>query len=186
MRRAPNQGFTLVELMVTIAIVAILLAIALPSFEGSMRSNRVATANNELLASLALARTEAIRSTRPAGLCAANADGTACVDATEWTDGWLVWANTNDDDNYQNGTDTLVRYVQARQGIELTVPASGAAAPGLNTRILFDSRGRAMDAPADGRVIVMQPTDCPDGMELRRELALMRVGQVNSTKEACQ
>ncbi len=178
-----SKGFTLVELMVTIAIVAILLAVGLPSFQGSFRSNRVATANNELLASIALARTEAIRSTRGAGLCAANAAGTACVDSTAWNNGWLVWTNNNTDQDFQAATDTLVRYVQPRQGIIFTVPVSAAAT--LNTRILFDSRGRPMDSPAAGRTIDLRPDTCPAGNELVRSMQLSGVGQVTTTKVAC-
>ena len=74
MSKRQVTGFTLIELLVTISIMAILLTIALPSFQGSMRSNRVATTSNELLASLSLARSEAIRSTRGGGVCA-SADG---------------------------------------------------------------------------------------------------------------
>lgn len=59
-----QNGFTLVELMVTVAVLAILSTIAYPSFQSTIRSNRVATTTNELIASLALARSEAIKNTR--------------------------------------------------------------------------------------------------------------------------
>ena len=58
-----QNGFTLVELMVTVAVLAILSTIAYPSFQSTIRSNRVATTTNELIASLALARSEAIKNT---------------------------------------------------------------------------------------------------------------------------
>jgi type IV fimbrial biogenesis protein FimT len=186
MRRTRTSGFTLVELMVTIAIVAILLALGLPSFQGSIRSNRIATANNEFLATLALARTEAIRSTSSAGVCAADADGAACVDAGQWDDGWLVWTNDDDDDDldYEAGSDTLVRHVQAREGIVVTVDPSIAADD--NTRIFFDNRGRAMDTSYDaGREIEIKPESCPEGQELVRTMTLTAVGQVNTEKAAC-
>ena len=70
MQRNNAAGISLIELLVAVAIVAILLAIAFPNFEGSMRRNRLATTTNELLGSVALARSEAIRNTRGAGICA--------------------------------------------------------------------------------------------------------------------
>lgn len=56
-----NQGFTLIELMVTISIAAILLGIAIPSFTSTITSNRLTTNANELVTALNLARSEAIK-----------------------------------------------------------------------------------------------------------------------------
>src|SRR5690606_7896913 len=92
MSRRNFAGFTLLELMVVIAIAAILLALALPSFTSTLRSNRVATSTNELLATLSLARSEAVRNTRGAGVCT-SADGGAC--GGDWDSGWLVWGDSN-------------------------------------------------------------------------------------------
>lgn len=136
-------GFTLVELMVTVAVAAILLAVALPSFQGSLRSNRVATATNEALASLALARSEAIRNTRGAGVCA-SANGSSC--GANWNSGWLVWSDADSDGAIDAG-ETIVRYSQGKASVAMT---------GTATTLTFDRRGRAIGglqtigiAPAD-------------------------------------
>ena len=129
-RRHPT-GFTLVELLVVIAIAAILLAIALPSFQGTLRSNRVATTGNELLASLSLARSEGVRSTRGGGVCASE-DGATC--GGTWNSGWIVWTETNGDGTFNAG-ETVVRYSQAKPRLVLT--------SAVNT-IGFDGRGRAV------------------------------------------
>jgi type IV fimbrial biogenesis protein FimT len=149
-------GFTLLELMVTVAIAAILLALALPSFQGSLRSNRVATATNEALASLALARSEAVRNTRGAGVCA-SADGASC--GANWNSGWLVWSDTDSDGTIDAG-ETIVRYSQGKASVAMA---------GTATTLAFDPRGRVIGglqtiglAPADAttpaRCITISPT----------------------------
>ena len=130
MSRRHITGFTLLELMVTVSIAAILLALALPSFQSSMRSNRVATATNEQLATQALARSEAVRNTRGAGLCT-SADGASCGGG--WDSGWLVWADTNGDGLVDAG-ETVVRYSQGKSSTTIT---------GSATSIAFTPRGRA-------------------------------------------
>ena len=89
-----QNGFTLVELMVTVAVLAIVAAIAFPSFQGTLRSNRVASANNEVLGLLSLARSEAIRSNRGGGVCGSS-DGASCDGS--WSAGMLAFTDTDGD-----------------------------------------------------------------------------------------
>jgi len=176
MRRNGAGGFSLIELLVTIAIVAILLAVAFPSFEGSMRSNRLATTTNELLASVSLARTEAIKNTRGAGICA-SADGLACGD--DWNEGWLVWADEGTTGFGAFGAgDTVVRFVDAHPRLVLEVAEGDGTAL---ERIAFDYRGR----PSVAADFNLQPDTCPSGQELVRELKLNASGQMVNHREAC-
>lgn len=82
-----ESGFTLVELMITITIMAILLAVAVPSFQSVALSSKLTTLANNFVASAQLARSEAIKRNRPATLCASS-DGTSCTGT--WADGWVV------------------------------------------------------------------------------------------------
>ena len=59
--RSLAKGFTLVELMVTISVLAVLMAVGIPSFQGVIASSRVTTATNDFMATLAQARSNAIR-----------------------------------------------------------------------------------------------------------------------------
>ncbi|WP_181179257.1 GspH/FimT family pseudopilin [Methylibium rhizosphaerae] len=77
-------GFTLVELIVTVAVFAILASIAIPSFQATMQRNRLATTANELLAGIQAARSEALRSNQTVRFCttAANWQMTRQSDGT--------------------------------------------------------------------------------------------------------
>ncbi|RYF31255.1 MAG: prepilin-type N-terminal cleavage/methylation domain-containing protein [Comamonadaceae bacterium] len=167
MSRRHITGFTLLELMVTVSIAAILLALALPSFQSSMRSNRVATATNELLASLALARSEAVRNTRGAGLCT-SADGASCGGG--WNSGWLVWADTNGDGLVDAG-ETVIRYSQGKASTTIT----GAA-----TSIAFTPRGRVVGDVE--RTIGIVPYDASTPA---RCVTINRTGQTRVAQTAC-
>jgi type IV fimbrial biogenesis protein FimT len=79
-----SRGFTLLELMVTLAIAVILASIAAPSFQNILASQRVQAATFDLLANLTLARSEAIKQNRSVTL-AANNNGDA------WEDGWQIF-----------------------------------------------------------------------------------------------
>ncbi len=84
-----ESGFTLIELMITVSIMAILLAIAVPSFQNVALSSKLTSLSNNFVASAQLARSEAIKRNTEVTLCASS-DGTTCAGA--WKDGWVVLA----------------------------------------------------------------------------------------------
>jgi type IV fimbrial biogenesis protein FimT len=87
---ASLRGFTLIELMVTIAVVAILLAIAAPSFTSLINNNRLTAQANEVVVSLQQARMEAVRRNRSVTVCRTT-DGATCATAGRWNS-WITVA----------------------------------------------------------------------------------------------
>lgn len=101
LRRA-GAGFTLIEMMVVVSIVAILLALAVPGFNALMASSRMASRTEALLSSVQFARSEAIRSNRNVYVCALNTkvnldvqgcQGKARKGDTSWSEGVLLFAD---------------------------------------------------------------------------------------------
>lgn len=93
--RQRGRGVTLLELMVTVAIVGILAMLAAPAFDSMIKANRTKSVANELLASLNLARSEAARRGQPVSVCRSN-DGSSCAtNGTGWDKGWIVFVNEN-------------------------------------------------------------------------------------------
>lgn len=97
-----GAGFSLIELMTAIAVAAILMAIAVPSFTALINGSRLTTQANELVASLQYARSEAIRLNRKVTLCPSS-DGSSCSDAGGWAR-WIVRmdAAAADDDSLRD------------------------------------------------------------------------------------
>lgn len=91
-------GVTLIELVVTLSVAVILMSIAVPSFQGVMRTNRIAALTNELSTALQYARSEAVTRGKTVTVCkSANviADSPICSTSANWQDGWLVKDGNN-------------------------------------------------------------------------------------------
>ena len=90
-----TAGFTLIEMMVSLTLLGILIALVTPSFQGVLRDNRATTQANALVGALMLARSEAIKRNAPVVLCRSNT-GTSCA-GSDWADGWILWPDMDRD-----------------------------------------------------------------------------------------
>ncbi|RKT46775.1 GspH/FimT family pseudopilin [Thiocapsa rosea] len=87
-RHRKADGFSLIELLFSISILAILLGLGIPSFQGLIERNRVTSATNELITTLQLARSTAIRRNEVVSICPL-VDANTC--GGSWSSGWMVF-----------------------------------------------------------------------------------------------
>jgi type IV fimbrial biogenesis protein FimT len=106
-RRPPQGGFNLMEMLIVIGIVAILLALGIPSFKYVTQSNRSTSEINGMLGSLQLARAEAIKEGRTVSVCP-SPNGVQCSGSTDWEAGWIIFSDTGVPGTV-DGTDFVVR-----------------------------------------------------------------------------
>ena len=86
--KSRHTGFTLIELVITIALLGILLAWAIPNVRSFIKNARIVSVTNELVADIGLARQEAQRRGRTVQICTSS-DGTTCS-GIDWMDGWII------------------------------------------------------------------------------------------------
>ena len=87
-----EPGFTLVELLITIVVVSILLAAGVPAFQSFIKNSRVTSQTNDLISTIQLARSEALKRGTNMVVCASS-DQTTCTGKDTWADGWIVFSD---------------------------------------------------------------------------------------------
>lgn len=152
-----NLGFTLVELMVALAVLAILITIALPSFTNMIQNNRSAALANSIVTALNVARSEAVKRN---ALVNVNSGG-------DWTNGWVVQLNT--------GAVTLQTWNAPDVGAVIT-QVDG------NATIQFNGSGR-MTLPAAAATINSSYPHCSG--QQARQIQIGITGRVGVTQVAC-
>lgn len=94
-RISKQKGFSLIELVITVAIAGILMSIGLPSLSKTMQKSKLTSLHNNLLSALSLARNTAISRGTFATICKSNQSATACNTSGAWQDGWIVFPDNN-------------------------------------------------------------------------------------------
>ena len=132
-----QSGLTLIELMVTVVVIGVLLAVAGPSFMSAIKDNRRTTYINELVSSLNLARSEAVKSNSTVAICPSS-DGAACA-GDNYDSGWIVFRNVNGDQPPAvDGGEVILRTHVGTQHAGTSLSATAPVATGIN----FQPSGR--------------------------------------------
>jgi type IV fimbrial biogenesis protein FimT len=106
-----QRGFTLVELMVVLALAAVVLVLGVPTFSDVIERTSLATATNMLVGSMNAARSEAITRRVPVVICASS-DGGTCSGDDDWSSGWIIFSEPDKNDPPVVGDDSeLLRVV---------------------------------------------------------------------------
>jgi type IV fimbrial biogenesis protein FimT len=119
----PRRGFTLVELLIAVAVVAILLNVAISGFGSVIQAARAAHARSALLAVLTTARTRAAYNEVDVGLCPST-NGASCDAVFHWERGWVAYADMNGSDRLDAGDVVLSRQLALGAGVQV-VTSSG-------------------------------------------------------------
>jgi len=174
--KPPENGFTLIELMVTLSVLVVLMALAVPSFQSMMASSNVSTVTNDLMTTLAQARSNAVRRGARVTVCK-SANGSQCATTGDWEQGWIMF---NDDDH--TGTSATV---DTGEAITFASPAvaGGVVIKGNLDYVSYAADGQAkkMDGVAGfqaGTLRVCNTSPSLSNDKRARDLKLSRAGRI--------
>jgi len=168
-----DGGFTLIELIVTLAVAAIILSVGVPSFRGVIMDNRLVSQSNQFVTSVKMARSAAVRYQRPATVCStANFDAAVptCSADNDWSDGWFVWVDKN--------RDTLT---DANEVIAVFGPINDASTLSSTTSSSFTYDARGFGTAGAGNLTLCDSRTA----EMGRIIKVNSVGRTNVARQGC-
>lgn len=147
-RRVRHAGFSIIEILVTVAVLAVIMALGLPSLKEFLIRNQTAAIANEFSSDITRARTEAINRNNCVTICMSSNTANALTGSTptcagagnNWQAGWIIFSNPTCSATQNDPTASGATLISVRQnGIDTfeLAPASGAAL----RRLMFDARG---------------------------------------------
>ena len=138
-QRRHSTGFTMIELLVTMVVLAVIMSLAAPSLTNLVRDQRVKTVVGDIYAAMAFARSEAIKRNVYVGVCSHNGSS-GCQNSTDWgTYGWIVYLDADG-----NGYPGAVSDIHKKQDPIADITLTGT---GSNVSYQGDGRLRALPAP---------------------------------------
>lgn len=146
------RGFSLVELMITLAIATILISVGLPSFRDFMANSQMAATNNKLVYSLQIARSTSMERLVSTGVCASSdpmGDDASCDANASYNSGWIVYADDDGNGERNNGEEIVDRAEPPGQVFTFTATAA------FESQIYFNDSGNSINVagvPVSGTI----------------------------------
>ncbi|MFO6421105.1 GspH/FimT family pseudopilin [Hylemonella sp. W303a] len=150
------QGFTLVELMLALAIGALLASLAAPAYQRFLLQRGVQAAVDALVGDLRYARSEALMRSARVSVCSSR-DGAACLTTPDWAAGWIVFADANGD----GVVDAADRVLRVQEAPPYLASLSTSA---LRAALIYEATGWARAA---GRTFTFTPLSSVAGSGVR-------------------
>ncbi|MCM2312001.1 MAG: GspH/FimT family pseudopilin [Steroidobacteraceae bacterium] len=122
--KARQTGFTLIELMFTVILMAVLLGLGIPNFRDFIRNSRMTSQANDLLTGITLARSEAIKRRAPVTLCSG---ASPTCDSGDFTTGWFVFVDDNGNGARNDPEEILREHAAMPDPLTVTVKETGDA-----------------------------------------------------------
>lgn len=179
-----QNGFTLVELLITIVVVSVLMAVAVPSFMEFIKNNRVTGQANSFVVSSQMARNEAVKRGAGTTMCAANADLDGCSGNNDWSTGWVVFSDLNRDGTINTVTGTATTGSTCLENedclINTVAGPSRSALTASNSDIRFLPTGHASNGPI---TLTLKADNCDHKQQ--RRIIITAQGHTSITEQSC-
>ena len=121
-------GFTLIEVLITVGILAVVVSFAAPSMRDMITNSRLQGASSDLMADLSLARGTAAAKGQRVTICTSS-DGATCSTSSLWHQGWIVFVDGNSNGTFEAANDTMIRVHEALNSSITVAPYSATGAP---------------------------------------------------------
>jgi type IV fimbrial biogenesis protein FimT len=172
-----QKGFTLTEVIVVTAIVAILFGIAIPSYKYLTTSYRMSAEINNLVGDLQFARGEALKEGNGVTACISS-DGATCTGGANWGVGWIVFSDLNSDAIVSNANERVLKVQAAFTGTTPDTFNSGVAA------VTFNREGFA-STTAGFAATTITLTESTNNNTYKRCLQISPIGMLSSENHVC-
>ncbi|AKS40631.1 GspH/FimT family pseudopilin [Wenzhouxiangella marina] len=177
-----QAGFTLLELIITVALAAILLSLALPSLRAVVQNNRLTVQANDLQTAFQFARSEALKRSRPVSVCASDTSSADDADlecGADWTLGWIAYVDDEIEGTDATGIDEVLRRWPPLRG-DATLNHDGDED---FVRYLADGSVDGITMPAPPLVFELRIPDCTG--ENARDISIVLTGRSHVERVEC-
>jgi type IV fimbrial biogenesis protein FimT len=142
-----SKGFTLLELIIIIAILGITMAFAAPGLSTMMANNRISSDASDFAAALQLAKAEAVARVNRVMVCKKNTTSNGCITSGDWSQGWIVFS----DNNANGGVDAGETVLMVHDALDSRITFGGTT--GVTDAITFRPAGTSSVTTTEALII---------------------------------